>query len=266
MKTDSPFKSLGLLFLVLTLLACNLLAPSSSSSNSSVAPQSTVANQQPQISSQTGCSNPYYPVKKDATWTYKTSGLPTGPSTYVDTITDVRVDGFTDTSVFDNKVTRKADWNCTKDGLLELSLGNGAAAISTSGTQAQITVTKSSGVTIPAKVSTGDSWSYTLDFTGQINMQNTTSQAQGSSAYQLKALGNESVTVPAGTFTAMKVQVAGTFNIQVSMGGVNLPVTISDASLAWYAPNVGMVKLTDNVNMMGSSINATTELQSYKIP
>ncbi len=255
------FASLGA---VSILLACNLLTQASGSSNGATpGPQ---ANGTAQASSPGGCSNPYFPVKQGATWTYKITGLPTGTSTYVDTITAVSQDKFTDSSVFDKKLTRTADWSCKPEGLLELSLGNGAVAVTSSNTQAEFTVTKSSGVTLPARISTGQSWTYQLDLQGKMTLQNTQTQSQGTASYQLKALGNESVTVPAGTFNAMKVQIEGTFNVQVSVSGINMPIAVTDNSTAWYAPGVGMVKLTDAANLMGQAINATTELQSYKIP
>ncbi len=249
---------------VLTLLACNLLTQASGSSGSTT--PAVQANGPAQASSAGGCSNRYYPVQQGATWTYKISGLPTGPSTYVDTITAVSQDKFTDAAVFDNKLTRTSDWSCKPEGLLELSLGNGAVAITSSNTQAEFTVTKSSGVTLPANISSGQSWTYQLDLQGKMTLQNTQTTSQGTAGYQLKALGNESVTVPAGIFTAMKVQIEGTFNVQVSVSGINMPIAVTDNSTAWYAPGVGMVKLTDASNLMGQSINATTELQSYKIP
>ncbi len=259
---------LVVLLICASMLACSLvnsLAPASNNSSRGTPASNSSPSSPSQPSSQTGCSNPYYPVKKGATWTYQTSGLPTGTSTYVDTITDVRPDGFTDTAVFDNKLTRASQWSCAPDGLLELSLGN-SAAISATSTQVQFTVTKSSGVTLPSKITTGQSWSYKLDIQGTMRLQNNAAQTQGTTSYQITALGNESVTVPAGTFNAMKLQINGTFNMQVSIQGNAMPFNIPITDTAWYAPNVGMVKQVENANMMGNAINATTELRSYNIP
>ncbi len=254
-------KAVVIPFLVSTLFACNFLTQAAGGAGGSN-PAQTAPPNQTNPSAQGACANTYYPVKKGATWTYKISGLPTGTSTYVDTITDVRSDGFTDSSVFDNKLTRTSQWSCKPDGLLELSLGSGASAITASNTQAQFTVTNSSGVTLPSSISNGQSWSYKLDIQGQMSLQNNTVQSQGTASYQLKSLGNESVTVPAGTFNAMKVQINGTFNVQVSV----MPVSVTINATAWYAPNTGLVKETDAAAMMGQSFNSTTELQSYSIP
>ena len=270
-------KALPLVVLIcVSMLACSLVnsitsaAGNSSQGTQAVNPSTQSSPSSPtqsssQSSSSGPCSNLYYPVKKGATWTYMISGLPTGASTYVDTVTDVRSDGFTDTAVFDNKLTRASQWSCAADGLLELSLGN-AAAITATNTQAQFTVTNSSGVTLPSNIAAGQSWSYKLDIQGTMSLQNNAVKTQGTTSYQMTALGNESVTVPGGTFNAMKLQISGTFDIQVSVQGNAMPFSIPITATAWYAPNVGMVKQAESANMMGNTVNATTELQSYNIP
>ncbi len=259
-------KTLPLVLLIcISLLACNLMSAISPTSGNST--QGTpAANQPAQPSSDGTCSNTLYPVKQGVTRTYAISGLPTGAASYTETITDVSADSFTVTTKFTN-LTKNAKWDCKPDGLIELQPGGGAAMLnSSSGMQADFTVTKSNGVTLPKKVSAGDSWNYSLDFTSQITVNGTNSQAQGTSSYQLNAVGNESVTVPAGTFNAMKIQITTNFNMQMNMQGANIPVTLTSNTTAWYVPNVGMVKQVDNASMMGGTINATTELRSYNVP
>ncbi len=240
--------------LILSILSCNLFSSSSTGSSQS------------QSSASGSCSNAYYPVKEGVTRTYSTTGLPTGLSTYTETISDISSSGFTLTSQFD-KITRTAKWNCTKEGLLELELGGGAASLdSSNGMQANFTVTKSTGVTLPVKISAGDTWSYSLDFTSSISIANTNQQYQGTATYQVKALDIEKVTVPAGTFNAIKLQIATSMTMQMMSQGAGAPILITDTSNAWFAPNVGMVKQADDLSMMGTTINSSTELQSYKIP
>lgn len=260
-------KTLPIVLVICTsMLACNLLSAISPASGNSTQ-QAPATSSSSQSSATSGsCSNPLYPVKQGVTRTYSVTGLPTGASTYTETITNVGPDSFTMTTQLGN-LTKNAKWDCKSDGLIELQPGGGAAMLSTtSGMQADFTVTKSSGVTLPLKISAGDAWTYSLDFTSQITLNNSSGQAQGTTNYQLKALGNESVTVPAGTFNAMKLQITTTFNMQMNMQGANIPFTLTANTTAWYAPNVGMVKQIDNADMMGGALNATTELQSYKIP
>jgi hypothetical protein len=80
------------------------------------------------------------------------------------------------------------------------------------------------------------------------------------------AIGNESVTVPAGTFDALKVTVNVTLNVDATYEGITLPVSFSGDYTYWFAPNVGWVKASGTGNVLGSSFSDTTELQSYSIP
>ncbi len=255
-----------ILLIGISMLSCNLLTAVNPASGTSNQAAPTASNSPSQPSSSGACSNALYPVKQGVMRAYAISGLSTGPAAYTETITDVQADSFTITTQFGN-LTKNAKWDCKPDGLVELQPGGGAAMLNTSsGMQADFNVTKSSGVTLPTKISAGDAWTYSLDFTSQITLNNSSGQAQGTASYQLKAMGNESVTVPAGTFNAMKLQINTTFNMQMALSGMNVPITLTETTTAWYAPNVGMVKQLENANMMGETINATTELQSYKIP
>jgi hypothetical protein len=74
------------------------------------------------------------------------------------------------------------------------------------------------------------------------------------------------VTVPAGTFEALKVEVDVTLNIDASYEGITLPVSFTGKYTYWFAPNVGWVKSTGTGNVLGSSFTDTTELQSYNLP
>jgi hypothetical protein len=76
----------------------------------------------------------------------------------------------------------------------------------------------------------------------------------------------ESVTVPAGTFDAMKVQVVTTFSASVSFQGLTVPVRFSSTTLSWYAAGTGWVKSESTGDLMGQAYTETLELQWYNIP
>jgi hypothetical protein len=80
------------------------------------------------------------------------------------------------------------------------------------------------------------------------------------------ATENESVTVPAGTFDALKVEVDVTLNINATYEGITLPVSFSGDYTYWFAPGVGWVKASGTGSVLGSSFSDITELQSYNIP
>src|SRR5512133_1953057 len=87
-----------------TLQAASTEVPTSAVTFTIEAPTST-----PNAAGQ--CENQYYPVRPGATWSYTSSGGPTGAYHYTDSITAVRSDGFTLTSQFNN-LTRTQEWAC----------------------------------------------------------------------------------------------------------------------------------------------------------
>src|SRR5688572_14987634 len=152
------------------------------------------------------CANAYYPVREGATWSYKSTSGPAGDFSFTDTITSVREDGFTLTTQFDD-VTRTQEWACRPEGLVALQLGGpSAATITTQDVKLNLTVNNVSGVTFPSEITTGNEWQHMLEFEGDLDIAGTLADATGAAESNFSALGTESVTVPAGTFDAMKVE------------------------------------------------------------
>lgn len=86
---------------------------------------------------------------------------------------------------------------------------------------------------------TGDSWTWS----GQLgNTEKVT--------FNFKVSKKEKITVPAGTFNSIKIEINGS-----TQGGKSI------STERWYAPNVGMIK---DISKFGP-INLTAELKSYKI-
>jgi hypothetical protein len=212
------------------------------------------------------CANAYYPVRQGATWNYKSSGGPAGEYSFTDTITAVREDGFTlSTQIGD--LTRTQEWICSAEGLAALQLGGAPAAmLNAQNIQMNLDVTNATGVTFPSQVNVGDQWQQNLDFTGNVTMMNEEAEAEGNAQMNFNAVGMESVTVPAGTFEALKVETNVNLNINASYAGITLPVTFSGDYTYWFAEGVGWVKATGTGNALGNSFSDTTELQSYNIP
>jgi hypothetical protein len=90
--------------------------------------------------------------------------------------------------------------------------------------------------------------------------------ASGNDKVHFKALGVESITVPAGTFDAMKIQADTTLNITVNINGLTVPVVFTSSYTYWYAPNVGEVKASGTGSIAAQSFSETIELQSYNVP
>ena len=212
------------------------------------------------------CANAYNPVREGATWSYKSIGSPVGDYSFTDTITSVREDGFTLTSQFED-VTRTQEWACKPEGLVALQLGGpSAATLNTQDVQLNLTVNNVSGVTFPREIITGNKWQHMLEFEGEMDIAGTPAEATGGSESNFSALGTESVTVPARTFDAMKVQVDSTISINATFQGISMPVAFSGTYTFWFAQGVGWVKASGNGEAVGTSFTETIELQSYNIP
>lgn len=212
------------------------------------------------------CANAYYPVREGATWTYQSTGGPVGGYGFTDTITSVREDGFTLTSQFED-LTRTQEWACRTEGLVALQLGGtSAATLNSQDMQLTLEVNNVSGVTFPNAIAPGDEWSHALEFTGNMTVVSQEIEATGSAQSSFAAVGYESVTVPAGTFDALKIRVDSTININGIFQGISMPVTVSSPYDYWFVQGVGWVKASGTGTVGDESFTETIELQSYSIP
>jgi hypothetical protein len=212
------------------------------------------------------CANAYYPVREGATWTYSSTGGPAGGYGFTDTITSVREDGFTLTTTFD-ELTRTQEWGCRPEGLVALQLGGtSAATLNTDNMQASFDVNNVSGVTYPPEIKPGDTWQHAMEFTAKLTVAGQGMDASGDARSTFQAIGYESVTVPAGTFDALKVRVDTMININGNFNGVSFPVTVSSPYDYWFVQGVGWVKAIGTGDVSGATFNETIELQSYNIP
>lgn len=209
------------------------------------------------------CANAYYPVREGATWTYQSSGSPEGPYSYTETLTSVREDGFVLERKF-NEVVGTQDWSCTADGLVALQLGGGTLIMDN--LKLEIDSQDVSGVIYPVEIKEGDQWDYALNFTGKMNLTGTAGAAMGSNKNHFTALGMESVTVPSGTFDAMKIQIDTTLDASIDFQGLSVPFKLSSTYYYWYAQGVGWVKAEGSGDVAGQTFSETLELQSYNIP
>lgn len=213
------------------------------------------------------CDNPLYPVREGASWAYINSGGPNGTFAYSDMISAVRADGFTLTSQIGNLV-RTQEWACEADGLKALELGGGTtASITAQGLTAEFSTSDITGLSLPVVISSGQQWQYNLTIHGTIPMP-TGEQVQSNGTYSmvLQEMGKETVTVPAGTFEAVKIQSSSTVEILVPFGNDQVPMKYSGTSITWYVPGIGYVKSIENWDLGSTPYTATTELQTYVIP
>jgi hypothetical protein len=192
------------------------------------------------------CNNPYFPVVNGATWLYETTGI--GQATH--TLSTTEKGQFTIT-VKNNDSTFLLEGQCTEDGIILVD--NGMSAIY-QGSEGGSTLTTQSqeGVSLPNDIQQGDDWSQTI----QMTSSNAEQPITATIVSDYKAEGYESVTIPAGTFEALKIIQSST----ITMNGMKL---MTSNSTLWYVEGVGNVKAEEQA---GGSEASVVQLISYNIP
>lgn len=214
------------------------------------APTANPTGERPSATTSDACGNPYYPFKSGMAITYHVAAMgATAASDY--TIRTVSVVGTTATvrAEFAGGATADMSADCASGSVtLKGSSGLGAAV---QGTTFKTTVVSSTGTFMPADVRAGSRW----NSSETIRMDMTGGAAAGLGSITLttdeesKAIGEESVTVPAGTFTAMKVELKRTSTSVAKFGKIP-PST--ETSTEWWVKGIGMVK-TVSVGPGGTS-------------
>lgn len=214
------------------------------------------------------CANNLIPVKQGATWTYTDNAGTSDSEDFTATFSSVRPDGFTVSVTSAGSPAIDQQWTCTPAGIVASSLGSGQGVLglTVAGIQASLSTSNPTGVTLPANVQTGTKWPYGLDIAGSLSQGNLQADLKGNIATSMEAVGTESVTVPAGTFNAIKVQGTSTLSVGASYQGLSLPITSVINTTFWFAPGVGWIKSTESGNLLGTAFSSTTELKSYTIP
>lgn len=253
---------LSVIVLFAAALACSL--PGSNPSSDKPGPVGEIPSGE--VPSNTGgsaaCSNPLYPVVVGASWIYKFNGA--APGDFTRSITAVNVDGFFDQDVFTSGITRTGEWKCNAGALIALDPNGGStAAVQSSTIDSTFKTTEMDGVTLPANINLGDSWTQNFTIEGTEIIRGMAVASKNQTAYSCTAGGSESVTVVAGTFNAVRMDCQTNISITITLNGADVPTNINTTSTVWYAPGVGMVK-SDNV--VSGSGNNTIELTAYNIP
>ena len=283
MNWKTALRNSCILLLIVILTACSkveatsTLAPAATQGSASTqAPVATEASTSTEAPASSGsgmpvagtgqCANAYYPVREGATWTYSSTGGPTGGYGFTDTITSVREEGFTLTTKFD-ELTRTQEWGCQPEGLVALQLGGtSAATLNTANMKVDFDVNHVSGVTFPSSIHPGDTWQHALEFTAKLTVGGQAMNATGDAKSSFQAIGVESVTVPAGTFDAMKIHIETAINFNGIFNGISFPVTVSSPYDYWFVQGVGWVKASGTGKVGDQSFNEKIELQSFNIP
>ncbi len=206
------------------------------------------------------CGNPFYPVIEGRTLRYANNIPGLGVTEHTITHSDVTDTSFTTTTDLGEGNVLTQTWTCSGEGLLQ-------PEFSQLPTGEEVTLTiefvESSGLTIPAadQFEAGSSWTthYVANATlsdvgaGEMLMEQTTDLTH-------TVIGPETITVPAGTFEAIRVETTGTVSSATSVGDVSVPaMEFTMSFVSWYAEGVGLVR-QEWTDLLGADSAATSEL------
>jgi hypothetical protein len=266
MKTKSLSMFLGITILLLSMLACNLgkgPAPEGNENPAQTGSSTEVPNVAPSdsTSGNGACTNPYLPIVAGATWNYNLTGPQS--DTFTRSIVSVESSSFTDQDVFGTGVTRQGKWNCDNGALTALDPTSGnSASVNSENVSVDFQTTSASGVTLPASLNPGDTWTQAITLEGTENFNGLDVPAKNEFTNTCTVGSTESVTVAAGTFDAVRVDCQTAMTITITMNDAPISTPITFTATSWYAEKVGLIKTVST----GSGLDSTVELTSYSIP
>jgi hypothetical protein len=168
-------------------------------------------------------------------------------------ITNVSANGFTRRITFSNiSGSTEEQWTCSGQGLSNPQMSN--MTTSGGGSATQVRVLNHTGISLPQanQWKVGATWSESSQLEETIAIGGKPgSPFQAAIDETNKIVGEEKVTVPAGTFTALRIDSA----LVEHLGQTNLSIPVT----SWFAQGVGQVKVTANAS--GASV--TVELLSF---
>ncbi len=93
-----------------------------------------------------------------------------------------------------------------------------------------------------AKWLVGSSWTNKFKVKISVNMGAKAMTESGTITIDSKINSEETIKVPAGTFTALKVTQTINQDMQMNLGGKSTPMKNTITATSWYVKNVGLVK------------------------
>jgi hypothetical protein len=214
------------------------------------------------------CAHRYFPATHGARWEYQGSAGADGPYNYVETVSRPGPDGFTLTADFGD-LTRTQEWSCTGEGLVALDppAAGPVAGVASGGANLVLEATGVTGVTLPADLGPGQTWTQIYQVQGvQTLPDGRTMAVSGSASASLEAAGFEEVAVPAGAFTALRIDRTVTLNLTAAIGGGTMPLVLESRETVYFAEGVGMVRLVAVATVLGEPVEDVIVLVGSAIP
>jgi len=196
------------------------------------------------------CFHPYFLVAEGVSRTYN---MGEGETRQI--ITDVNADGFTLLTIDSNGEQTESNWTCDQNGIAGYSLDSFFADM-LGGFGGAYWDVKVDGTMLPVNVSAGDSWQAVVTITVGIQQSGVDSKNIIVLTTDFTAVGDEQVSTPAGTFTALRIdhQTSGENTLVVEGDGANLTqqlALIEASGSDWYAPCIGKVRAETRSTVTG---------------
>jgi hypothetical protein len=233
--------------------ACNL---PERLANPTTSPTSAISSFTESIPAPTSpCANPYFPNQVGDTWEYSGSNSAVGAYTRTDTITDSGPESFTVATTLAN-VPYSVSYACSSTGLtaddpIQQYMG---AILSSPNGPVQVQLISNTGTSLPAKISPGDTWQQTADWKAvsqEFNMS-------GRFVFNYTAVGYEDVSVPSGTYHALRVDTT----IRIEVSGFRI-LAGSYQATSWLVSDIGLVKSEGTSHVPGVDFTDNLELTKY---
>ena len=201
------------------------------------------------------CDNDYMPSDEGTTWAFAGNSSATGAYTRTDTIVSSGDDGFTVETQL-TKVTYTQEFACTDEGLVNMEPNQSDIAVMLRGPSGGVSVQRvsNSGVTFPMEIQAGDSWQQVFEW----QATGPDSSGHGTFTYDFTAVGIEKVSVPAGTFDALRIDAVVQMDI-----GFNPTVSGTYVTTIWLVQDIGLVKSEGTSQIPGVKFTDSLELVAF---
>ncbi len=200
------------------------------------------------------CANDWFPSDEDTVWESAGTNSMNGDYTATATVTESHEDGFTVRTVNSNSdVDFVLEYGCTDAGLVMLNpMGQfGTASASGPSGSATVNTLAASGLTLPSDLHAGQTWQQYLAF----EVVGSDVTIHGEYTADSIARGLEVVSVPFGTFDAMRVDT----EVQSAIEG---EAWAPCQQTTWFVRGIGFVKGESSCG----GIDDSSELVSYDSP
>lgn len=199
------------------------------------------------------CDHPYFPSAANTTWQYRSSLKNAEHTTKI-------ISNSGSSFVMENnfgKLVVKNTIKCESDGSLTQTEYPTMSGLSANMKIETISY-EGAAFPAPAKWLVGSSWTNSFKVKISIAMGQQTMTQSGTMKISNKIAAEETVKVPAGTFTALKVTQTINQDMLMNIGGKSTPVKNTITTTSWYAKNVGLIKSVAS--------NITTQLMKFTKP